>query len=549
MHKAIQYSLIFVMIFIFVNVSLGQDAFDQTVAQIKTLEAELEEDRQRVLREIEQRISKERKVNPLNAPKDQFESDADYAVRLSKLEAVLFRIRSPLWKRYFKDNQNQKLQISQLYNRIFQTNTLTVTLGVYDANNGYFPIIFSTKGLKVNVRLRLNKEDARNLYHNWDKVIKTGYRSIGPGYRSELTMVKLEYPPLWKQGITWTVDREYHQYDIGYNNSVAFAPNGTYLATGNHEGNVSIWNMNSGERIWQKTFRGAVDALSFSPNGQYLAVADNNSVSLWEMGRGTLAWKRQNRYQRGRSIPSGNPVYAYTDILSIDFSPDGKYLATGDAFNVILWQVSNGNQVWKQRKRYRSGYTLPNKNPVYDYANILSIDFSPDGTYLATGDTFTDASLWRVIALQRFRDMNHKHHVYAVSFSPNGKYLATGSYGTTESIVTIWEMRSRQVLRQIEHRFPITAVSFSPDGQYLAVGEKAGRRNGKITFYRIPKDITIETKIAKEKVIQTSGEIKDLAWSPYGNLISDGKKVYRTLLQPEIYDIGKPAKSTVSDKP
>ena len=55
-----------------------------------------------------------------------------------------------------------------------------------------------------------------------------------------------------------------------------------------------------------------------------------------------------------------------------------------------------------------------------------------------------------------------------------------------------------------------------------------------IIFYRIPTNITIDTKITTERVIGASSEVKNLAWSPYGNLISDGKKVYRTLLQPEV---------------
>ena len=54
--------------------SLEGDAFDQTVAEIKSLKADLEQNRALV----EQAIAEELENNPLNAPKDQFESDADY---------------------------------------------------------------------------------------------------------------------------------------------------------------------------------------------------------------------------------------------------------------------------------------------------------------------------------------------------------------------------------------------------------------------------------------------------------------------------------------
>ena len=68
--------------------------FDQTVAQIKSLEAELEQNRQRV-EENRQRgegeIAKFQKSHKLNAPKDMFESDADYAARKRQLDVIVSR--------------------------------------------------------------------------------------------------------------------------------------------------------------------------------------------------------------------------------------------------------------------------------------------------------------------------------------------------------------------------------------------------------------------------------------------------------------------------
>ena len=128
-----------------------------------------------------------------------------------------------------------------------------------------------------------------------------------------------------------------------------------------------------------------------------------------------------------------------------------------------------------------------------------------------------------------------------MSFHPNGKYLAIGNYNK----VTLRDVDSGTEIWQMEHESKVyPPIAFSPNGQYLAVsgGDEA------IAFYRIPTNITIETDITKEAEIQVGNAVSDLAWSPYGNLISDGKKVYRTLLQPEIYDIEKPIKPIVPEK-
>jgi WD40 repeat protein len=62
----------------------------------------------------------------------------------------------------------------------------------------------------------------------------------------------------------------------------------------------------------------------------------------------------------------------------------------------------------------------------------------------------------------------------------------------------------------------VYAIAFSPNGEYLAFGDDDAR----ITFYRIGANIT------REKVIAASGEVTDLAWSPDGTLISDGRTVW-----------------------
>jgi WD40 repeat protein len=58
--------------------------------------------------------------------------------------------------------------------------------------------------------------------------------------------------------------------------------------------------------------------------------------------------------------------------------------------------------------------------------------------------------------------------VLSVFFSPNNKFLASGSWDMT---VKVWKVGSwRRIVTLREHRDLVWSVSFSPDGKFLASG-------------------------------------------------------------------------------
>ena len=290
MCKTVQYSVIFVTLVVLTSMVMG-DAFDQTVAQIQTLEAELEQNRTLIDEKqtlIEEQLSTLRENHNLNAPKGEFESDEEYAARLSQLDTIISQRRTELEEQhlsgFLERNIEIQPQIARLYRRIFQTHEVTATLGEYNANEEFFPITFKAllNGTLQHFRGRLpiNKDDARNLSDNWEKVIVTGWLSIDPGYRRGLAQVKLGYPPLWEHGVTWTLDVV---YDLGDNNSVDFSPDGQYLATGSRYSNsITLWEVSTGIPLLMKN-TGAVEneGVAFGPSGQYLATGDTRYLTVW----------------------------------------------------------------------------------------------------------------------------------------------------------------------------------------------------------------------------------------------------------------------------
>lgn len=490
------------------------DLFDQTLEKIKILETDRAKQRQ----DIEQELNTLRKNHELNAPKDMFESDADYTQRMSKLNTIVAKRRSELLKDYVVTQS----KISNLYRRIFETKNVSAKLGVYNANREYFPITFNVDGTSIERTLSIEKDRARILYDNWDQVTSLVRFSIDLGEHRGVAHAVLIYPPIWQRGIRWTLNIEAR---LGANDTtisfgpsswttnanklpdtdrrgLVFSPDGKYIATG-HSSHVSLRETRTGRKVWGRNFN-QLSSLAFSPSGKYVAAADNY-LTLWET-------------TTGREVK--DMAVMETGILA--FSPDEKYIALGQGvFGASLYEVRSGKRIWHRDPRN----------------SVRALAFSPDGGYLAIGrhdpGIANFLELWDVVSGEILwsEPYSLRNSVNDVAFSPDGDLLAAAVGNKIE----IWGLKNALNTREpflIGYQWDeidndeAFDLAFSPDGEYLAVG------NARVSFYRIGERITLVRKINRAK-----GMLRDLKWSSGGNLISDGATIYRTLLNPITYKL------------
>ena len=278
--------------------------------------------------------------------------------------------------------------------------------------------------------------------------------------------------------------------------SVDFSPDGKYIATGDTDGEVRLWEVGSDEEIYYRNLGGEVQGVAFRSDGKYLA-ADGYDGGV----KAILLEVSSGREVRNSYIhdEAGN-------INSVAYSPDGRYVAIAvDLRWAYLWDLNSD-------RKFGWGRT--------DASEVYAVAFSPDGKYLAIGNDNGKALLWELSSWWTddvtSRNMDAGGNVQAVAFSPDGKYLAADGYDGSDTNVSIYNVSSSTKVWQIDHDHDSYAIAFSPDGEYLAVGGDDER----ITLYRIRANIT------KEKVILASGKVRDLAWSPDGTLISDGRTVW-----------------------
>jgi WD40 repeat protein len=112
--------------------------------------------------------------------------------------------------------------------------------------------------------------------------------------------------------------------------ALQFGTQDQFLAVGRKDGNVSVWNLQNGQLVFEaRKHTSAVNAIAFSTDGMLMATgSDDRTAIIWD-----LASRRARRTLKGHDLA----------ITSLAFSPDGATLAVGSGnASVVLWEVEKG---------------------------------------------------------------------------------------------------------------------------------------------------------------------------------------------------------------
>ena len=221
--------------------------------------------------------------------------------------------------------------------------------------------------------------------------------------------------------------------------SVAFSPDGEYLAAGDTKGDIILRRVADGQPIMR--FRGHtawVVSLDFSPDGKTLASSSCDcTTKLWDITNGKCLHSLDKHEH---------------EVWSVAFSSDGKILASGcDDHKARLWDVKTGKRI-KVFQEHEG--------------EITSVAFNLEGELL-TGSHDNTIKLWNIKTGECKRTFKgHEDGVRSISISSDGKTLASGSSDRT---IRLWHIETGKCLKVLEgHSNIIMSVAFSAKGNFLA---------------------------------------------------------------------------------
>jgi WD40 repeat protein len=182
--------------------------------------------------------------------------------------------------------------------------------------------------------------------------------------------------------------------------ALAWSPDGRLLAAGCDDRNVHVWDTEAGRlQALLEGHQRWVTVVAFSPDGELLASAAlDGTTRLWDP-------------------ISGRPLVTGLGTC-LNFSADGRRLAFWRESRVGWWEVADGSEC-----RLLHHGRVGNRTPRLLHRGPDGLDFSPEGRLLASasGD---GVRLWDVASRQEVAFLNAGHHE-AVVFHPDGTRLYT----------------------------------------------------------------------------------------------------------------------------
>jgi WD40 repeat protein len=257
------------------------------------------------------------------------------------------------------------------------------------------------------------------------------------------------------------------------------APAGNLLATGGQDGNVMLWDVNTGKRIriLADAHPRGVHRVAFAADGRTLASVGEEGLTVW-------------RPAEGKRVFAFRELGEYREYLAV--SPDGALVATAARDQVWLFDVAarqklpriqtphpiralafhtdgktvligtDRGEIHRVDARKRKG--LKPLQSTRGWSNCLAV--SAGGKVLAVGAA-NGLEVFEFPSLQRRPDFDGlgKAGVVSVAFSPDGSRLAFVQHDRA----TVWDLQGRKKLGDVPEKQRALQVFFHPDGDRVIV--------------------------------------------------------------------------------
>lgn len=215
----------------------------------------------------------------------------------------------------------------------------------------------------------------------------------------------------------------------GYILQLAWSPNNRWLASGDSDGVIRLWNPHDGTAgTVLRAHASGVYAPAWNHDGSLLANGGSwgdNSIATWQPDGACI-----------RELRHGEPV------VGLSWHPSEDWLVSAGMRRFYVWKVSDGSLVHK------------GKHP----SDISQVACSPDGKWLAVagGNRGHDFAIriWNTTNWTESKVLKgHRATVNDIAWSPNGRQLVSAGQDTW---VHLWDPIAGERIRSLgQHRISL----------------------------------------------------------------------------------------------
>jgi WD40 repeat protein/serine/threonine protein kinase len=272
---------------------------------------------------------------------------------------------------------------------------------------------------------------------------------------------------------------------------VTFSPDGRLIASGALDGEVKVWDAQTGALLHTlPRHPQVIHGLTFSPDGRLLATGGEDrqdllGVRIWSPATGKLLGELPGHSSQMRALA---------------FSPDGRLLASAYRDEgVRLWEVATRREVLRLPEKrvarnglaFRAGgrqlttvrddgvvkiWDTASGGPVTTFHGAIRwvwpVAFSPSGRLLAMGSEDGTVKVWETESWKEVHTLEaHTSFVNSLAFGADDRRLATAGDDRT---LKLWDLATgEEALREVCPR-EVKSLEFSPDGHRLLWGGADG---------------------------------------------------------------------------
>ncbi|MCX7421419.1 MAG: hypothetical protein NT013_18000 [Planctomycetia bacterium] len=230
---------------------------------------------------------------------------------------------------------------------------------------------------------------------------------------------------------------------------VAFSVDGKRLLTSGDNNLIHVWDSTSGKAI--EVFAGhkaVVGSIATGPNGLVVSGSQDQTAAVWNT---IPKWSLVGQLGPKKEAPLDlAPSPFVSRVLSLAFSRDGKWLATGGgeasrSGELFLWDVAQ-QTLAKELKDAHSD-------------TVMSIEFSRDGKYLVSGAADKFVKLWDLGTSKLVKSFEgHTHHVLGVSIKADNSLIVSAG---ADNAIKVWNIETGEQARTIPgYTKQVTSIRF-----------------------------------------------------------------------------------------